>query len=57
MMDGIGRYYYKGAGEYPRISGVFTNGKPDGECTYYESVSQYYTTKWEDGECTRVIEE
>ena len=55
-MNGYGTYYYKGQYNYPKISGSFKNGVPDGECTYYQDENTSYSTQWTNGQCTKVSE-
>lgn len=55
-MSGKGTYYYKAKGQVPKLEGTFSDGKPDGECTYYETLSVIYTTTWKNGKCVKVAE-
>lgn len=55
-MVGKGVYYYKSKGQAPKIEGTFLNGKPDGECKYYETSSITYNTTWKNGKCIKVAE-
>lgn len=56
IMQGDGTYYYKGLDKYPKVSGYFSNGKPDGDCDYYETNTITYTTEWSNGKCIKIIE-
>ena len=55
-MDGEGTYKYPdNEGGYSLV-GEFTNGEPDGECTYYVTSSEKYETTWSNGICVKVTE-
>ena len=57
VMSGDGIYYYnKNSGDYPRLEGTFTDGKPNGKCNYYETSNVQYETQWENGQCIKVEE-
>lgn len=53
QMDGSGTYYYTKE-SYPRLTGTFQNGVPDGEMKYVKNSSKTFTTVWKDGTCTAV---
>ncbi len=55
-MNGDGDYYYQGIDQYPKLSGAFLNGLPNGTCTYYKDVTSKFITKWDNGKCTKVSE-
>lgn len=55
-MNGDGDYYYQGKGQYPKLSGAFLNGLPNGTCTYYKDVTSKFITIWDNGKCTKVSE-
>ena len=54
-MSGDGKYYYSKE-DYPMLTGTFSDGKPNGSCTYYEKADIVYYTTWSKGECTKVEE-
>ena len=54
-MNGNGTYYYSDE-EYPRLEGRFSDGVPNGTCTYYETANADYRTTWSNGECEKVEE-
>lgn len=55
-MDGQGEYHYAPGSSGSKLVGNFSNGKPDGECTWYQSDGTSYKTVWENGTCVKVIE-
>ena len=55
-MNGYGTYYYKGKEKYPRLSGIFENGVPNGSFSYYIDANTHFKTEWENGKCIKVIE-
>lgn len=56
VMSGNGTYYYSSSEDGYKLSGSFDNGKPDGECNYYTSSSEYYKTDWSAGKCVKIYE-
>ena len=55
-MDGSGTYYYPDSDDGYMLVGTFTEGKPNGECKYYETSSTYYKTDWSNGKCVKIYE-
>lgn len=55
-MDGQGTYFYSSEENGYKLTGKFDSGKPDGECTYYVTSSEYYKTDWSNGGCVKVYE-
>lgn len=55
-MDGRGTYTYPSEQTGYKLVGSFSNGVPDGKCTYYATSLTSYETEWQDGKCVKVIE-
>ena len=55
-MDGSGTYYYPESDDGYKLVGTFVDGKPNGECKYYETSSTYYKTDWSNGKCVKIYE-
>lgn len=55
-MEGVGTYYYGAKESGYKLVGDFKNGRPDGECRYYESTYEQYKTDWSNGRCVKVYE-
>lgn len=55
-MEGTGTYFYGRKETGYKLSGSFKNGRPEGTCQYYESISEHYKTKWSNGSCVKVYE-
>ena len=56
QMSGTGTYYYaKGENGY-KLVGTFENGKPNGQCKYFEDTISFYKTDWVNGKCVKIYE-
>ena len=55
QMNGSGTYYYT-KDTYPKLTGTFKQGVPDGEMRYVKSSSKTFKAIWKDGACTQVKE-
>ncbi|MGF0008566.1 MORN repeat-containing protein [Eubacteriales bacterium SGI.150] len=55
-MSGTGTYYYPKNEDGYKLVGTFENGKPHGECQYYENTTTHYKTDWVNGKCKKVYE-
>ncbi len=55
-MNGKGTYMYPESESGYALEGHFSEGLPDGNCTYYVTKTEQYETTWSDGECIKVIE-
>ena len=56
-MNGIGELYYNNISDYYKLSGEFSNGKPNGNCLFYSDksdITKHYNTIWENGKCVGV---
>lgn len=56
QMHGSGTYYYPDSDDGYKLVGTFTEGKPNGVCTYYETSYTYYKTDWANGKCVKIYE-
>lgn len=56
LMNGNGDYYYQGKDQYPKLSGDFVNGLPNGSLTYQQNDTSMFTTIWDNGKCIKVSE-
>lgn len=55
-MSGMGTYMYPDSEKGYKLTGEFENGKPDGTCQYYVSLSEHYKTDWSNGKCVKIYE-
>lgn len=55
-MNGSGSYYFSSS-DYPRITGDFINGRPNGQLNYYKEAGNIFKTTWVNGKCTKVVED
>lgn len=55
-MSGMGTYMYPDSEKGYKLTGEFENGKPDGTCEYYVSLSEHYKTDWSNGKCVKIYE-
>ena len=55
-INGRGTYTYPKDQTGFTLTGNFSEGLPDGKCTYYVSAKEHYETEWENGKCVKVIE-
>ena len=55
-MDGRGTYTYPSGQTGYKLTGSFSNGVPNGSCTYYVTATESYQTEWENGRCVKVSE-
>ena len=55
-MSGEGTYYYPKDSDGYKLTGTFSDGKPNGECKYYVTSSRSYSTTWNNGKCIKVTE-
>ena len=55
-MHGNGTYNYPKNQTGYQLTGEFNEGRPNGECTYYVSATEYYKTDWSNGKCVKVYE-
>lgn len=56
VMQGKGTYKYTKDEDGYALTGNFSNGLPDGDCTYYTSTTISYKTTWQNGTCIKVEE-
>ena len=56
LMSGSGTYFYPKTEDGYKLVGSFQNGKPNGQCQYYENSATSYKTDWTNGKCTKVYE-
>lgn len=56
QMNGNGTYFYPENENGYKLTGVFENGKPNGECQYYVTTSTHYKTDWSKGKCVKIYE-
>ncbi len=55
IMDGQGIYHYT-QNQYPYLMGMFKQGKPEGNLTYYKEAENAFDTVWSNGAVTSIIE-
>ena len=55
-MEGKGTYMYPDDEDGYSLVGEFSEGVPDGDCTYYVTSSEKYETTWSNGICEKVTE-
>lgn len=56
QMNGNGTYYYPKTETGYKLTGSFSNGKPEGSCHYYTSANKSYKTDWVNGVCIKIYE-
>lgn len=56
QMNGSGEYYYPDWTNGYKVVGTFKDGKPDGQCTFYQTQAKSYKTDWINGSIAKIYE-